>query len=210
MEHAGSLEVLPAGSALQDPDELGFDRAVGRIIQRVRGRADIVLVDAPPVLRGHAIALSAPSRRGRRRRAPEDAEDVGARGAGLDARSLAGIEARFRSHRGRQERGSTVNSRDTSPRSGGRRPGLGRRSPSPHPQRTARVAGETAACEEIDGRGDEPTSAAPAQERSKPSRRPFGGLTPARRRCGARKAAKRRPHAQRPAPEETQDGVQDA
>ena len=44
---------------LQDPDELGFDRAMGRIIQRVRGRADIVLVDAPPLLRSNAIALSA-------------------------------------------------------------------------------------------------------------------------------------------------------
>jgi Mrp family chromosome partitioning ATPase len=55
----GSLEVFPAGSALHDRDELGFDRAVGRIIQRARGRADIVLVDSPPVLSGHAIALSA-------------------------------------------------------------------------------------------------------------------------------------------------------
>jgi Mrp family chromosome partitioning ATPase len=55
----GSLEVFPAGSALQDRDELGFDRAVGRIIQRARGRADIVLVDSPPVLSGHAIGLSA-------------------------------------------------------------------------------------------------------------------------------------------------------
>ena len=33
--HTGSLEVLPAGSVLEDPDELGFDRAVGRIIQQV-------------------------------------------------------------------------------------------------------------------------------------------------------------------------------
>jgi Mrp family chromosome partitioning ATPase/capsular polysaccharide biosynthesis protein len=55
----GSLEVLPAGSVLQDPDELGFDRAVGRIIQQVWTRADIMLVDAPPVLSGHALALSA-------------------------------------------------------------------------------------------------------------------------------------------------------
>jgi polysaccharide biosynthesis transport protein len=59
MELAGSLEVLPAGSAVLDPDELGFDRAVGRIIQRVRGPADVVLVDGPPSLSGHAIALSA-------------------------------------------------------------------------------------------------------------------------------------------------------
>ncbi len=59
MDPIGSLEVLPGGSALQDPDELGFDNAVGRIIQRLRDRADIVLVDAPPLLMGHAIALSA-------------------------------------------------------------------------------------------------------------------------------------------------------
>jgi Mrp family chromosome partitioning ATPase len=59
MGQTGSLEVFPAGSALQDRDELGFDRAVGRIIQRARGRADIVLVDSPPVLSGHAIGLSA-------------------------------------------------------------------------------------------------------------------------------------------------------
>ena len=59
MERTGSLEVLPAGSRIEDPDELGFDRAMGRIIQRVRGRADIVLVDASPLLRSNAIALSA-------------------------------------------------------------------------------------------------------------------------------------------------------
>ena len=59
MGQTGSLEVFPAGSALHDRDELGFDRAVGRIIQHARDRADIVLVDSPPVLSGHAIALSA-------------------------------------------------------------------------------------------------------------------------------------------------------
>jgi Mrp family chromosome partitioning ATPase len=58
MERSGSLEVLPAGSALDDPDGLGFDRAMGRIIQRVRGRGDVVLVDASPLLRSNAIALS--------------------------------------------------------------------------------------------------------------------------------------------------------
>ncbi|MGH2920552.1 MAG: AAA family ATPase, partial [Gaiellaceae bacterium] len=59
MDRTGSLEVLPGGSALQDPDELGFENVVGRVIQRARDRADIVLVDAPPLLMGHAIALSA-------------------------------------------------------------------------------------------------------------------------------------------------------
>ena len=58
-EHTGSLEVFPAGSALQDLDEFGFDRAIGNTIQRARDRADIVLVDSPPVLSGHAIPLSA-------------------------------------------------------------------------------------------------------------------------------------------------------
>jgi polysaccharide biosynthesis transport protein len=59
MEHSGSLEVLPAGSALEDPDELAFDSAMGQIIQRARDRAEIVLVDAPPLLKSNAIALSA-------------------------------------------------------------------------------------------------------------------------------------------------------
>jgi capsular exopolysaccharide synthesis family protein len=59
LSRTGSLEVLPAGSALQDPDDLGFENAVGRIIQRVWPRADIVLVDTPPLLMSDAIALSA-------------------------------------------------------------------------------------------------------------------------------------------------------
>jgi Mrp family chromosome partitioning ATPase len=59
IEQTGVLEVIPAGSALHDSDELDVERAVGRIIQRVRDRADIVLVDSPPVLSGNAIALTA-------------------------------------------------------------------------------------------------------------------------------------------------------
>ena len=59
MDRTGSLDVIPGGSALQDPDELGFENALGRTIQRVRGLTDIVLVDAPPLLIGHAIGLSA-------------------------------------------------------------------------------------------------------------------------------------------------------
>ena len=51
--------MLPAGSVLQDPDELGFDRSRWPHHPAVGTRADIVLVDAPPVLSGHAIALSA-------------------------------------------------------------------------------------------------------------------------------------------------------
>lgn len=57
---AGSLEVLPAGHALHDPDELGAEAAVARILQGVRDRADVVLVDAAPLLPvGDAVALSA-------------------------------------------------------------------------------------------------------------------------------------------------------
>ena len=59
IEQTGVLELIPADSALHDSDELDVERAVGRIIQRVRDRADIVLVDSPPVLSGNAIALTA-------------------------------------------------------------------------------------------------------------------------------------------------------
>lgn len=59
MHRSGSLSVLPRGSALRDADELSFENDVGRIIQGVLARADIVLVDAPPLLMGDTIALSA-------------------------------------------------------------------------------------------------------------------------------------------------------
>jgi polysaccharide biosynthesis transport protein len=56
----GTLEVLPAGDALHDPDELGAEAAVARVVREVRSRADFVLVDAAPLLRvGDAVALSA-------------------------------------------------------------------------------------------------------------------------------------------------------
>jgi capsular exopolysaccharide synthesis family protein len=56
----GKLEVLPAGDALHDPDELGSETAVARVLREVRSRADYVLVDAGPLLRvGDAVALSA-------------------------------------------------------------------------------------------------------------------------------------------------------
>jgi len=56
----GTLEVLSAGDALHDPDELGAETAVARVIRDVRSRADFVLVDAAPLLRvGDAVALSA-------------------------------------------------------------------------------------------------------------------------------------------------------
>ena len=57
---SGTLEVLPAGHALHDPDQLGAERAIARIAETVRQRADAVLIDAAPLLPvGDSIALSA-------------------------------------------------------------------------------------------------------------------------------------------------------
>jgi polysaccharide biosynthesis transport protein len=54
----GKLEVLPAGHTLQDPDWAAL--AVARILEGVQDRADLVLIDAAPLLPvGDAIALSA-------------------------------------------------------------------------------------------------------------------------------------------------------
>jgi capsular exopolysaccharide synthesis family protein len=56
---AGSLEVLTVGHALHDPDQLGAEAAVARVVESIRHRADIVLVDAAPLLPvGDAVALS--------------------------------------------------------------------------------------------------------------------------------------------------------
>ncbi len=55
----GKLEVLPAGHVLQDPDLLGEQPAAG-ILQSLRSRADLVLIDSAPLLpTADAIALSA-------------------------------------------------------------------------------------------------------------------------------------------------------
>jgi polysaccharide biosynthesis transport protein len=59
MHTNGSLDVLSAGFALPDPDQLGAERAIGRIVKRAQERADLVLIDAPPLLVGDAIGLSA-------------------------------------------------------------------------------------------------------------------------------------------------------
>jgi succinoglycan biosynthesis transport protein ExoP len=54
----GKLEVLPAGHALQDPD--GAELAIAMILESLRDRADLLLIDAAPLLPvGDAIALSA-------------------------------------------------------------------------------------------------------------------------------------------------------
>jgi Mrp family chromosome partitioning ATPase/capsular polysaccharide biosynthesis protein len=55
----GFLEVLPAGPIPPDPGEFVGTRALAEILGELRERADIVLVDAPPVLHvGDAMTLS--------------------------------------------------------------------------------------------------------------------------------------------------------
>jgi polysaccharide biosynthesis transport protein len=54
----GRLEVLPAGHPIKDPD--GAELEVAITIERLRDRADVVLIDAAPLLPvGDTIALSA-------------------------------------------------------------------------------------------------------------------------------------------------------
>lgn len=56
----GLLEVLPAGATPPNTGEFVGTRALGRILDALRARADVVLIDAPPVLHvGDAMALSA-------------------------------------------------------------------------------------------------------------------------------------------------------
>ena len=55
----GSLEVLPCGLLPPDPGEFVSTHAVGEILRQLRDRADIVLIDAPPMLHvGDARAIS--------------------------------------------------------------------------------------------------------------------------------------------------------
>jgi succinoglycan biosynthesis transport protein ExoP len=56
----GSLEVLPLGAALGDPDRLQTEVFGGRLVESLENRADYVLIDAGPILpTGDTIALSA-------------------------------------------------------------------------------------------------------------------------------------------------------
>jgi tyrosine-protein kinase len=56
----GRLDVLPSGVIPPDPGEFVGRRSVAEIVRQLAAEADIVLVDAPPVLHvGDAIALSA-------------------------------------------------------------------------------------------------------------------------------------------------------
>jgi Mrp family chromosome partitioning ATPase len=60
MGGAGSLQVLPAGSDTRNVGELVGSAAVTALLGRLRERADLVLVDGPPLLgAGDGIALCA-------------------------------------------------------------------------------------------------------------------------------------------------------
>lgn len=229
IDHTGSLEVLPGGSALQDADELGFDRAVGRIIQRVRGRADIVLVDAPPLPRSHAMALSAhvdavvvvvrlkaltTSRLEDLRWVLEasPAQKLGFVLTGVDKSEGYGPHQRY----GPSERRPAVRTRPTLTASPSAADGDGevqsrRRIETRGRERPIGTAGEG----ETGARGDKATSGTPAQARSKSAGRPFGGLSPreaAQRSAQSRRAksAQRAAAAEHSALDEAQDALEDA
>jgi polysaccharide biosynthesis transport protein len=56
----GKLEILTVGHSLRAPDELGMELAVARIAESLRDHADLVLIDAAPLLPvGDALTLSA-------------------------------------------------------------------------------------------------------------------------------------------------------
>ena len=55
----GALDVLPSGPIPPDPGEFVNTQALSEILAELRDRFDVVLIDAPPVLRvGDAMALS--------------------------------------------------------------------------------------------------------------------------------------------------------
>ena len=55
----GMLEVLPSGPIPLDPGEFVATQALSDVLERLRERADVVLIDAPPMLHvGDAITLS--------------------------------------------------------------------------------------------------------------------------------------------------------
>ncbi len=59
-QHQGSLMVLPSGALPPNPGEFVSSRALGEILDELRERADIVLIDTPPLLQvGDAMTLSA-------------------------------------------------------------------------------------------------------------------------------------------------------
>jgi polysaccharide biosynthesis transport protein len=56
----GTLEVVPAGPHAPNPTELLGSKRITKLIEELRGRADRIIIDAPPLLgAGDALALSA-------------------------------------------------------------------------------------------------------------------------------------------------------
>jgi Mrp family chromosome partitioning ATPase/capsular polysaccharide biosynthesis protein len=56
----GTLELLPVGAVPLDPGEFVVERGLGQMLLELRERADIVLIDTPPLLTvGDAMTLSA-------------------------------------------------------------------------------------------------------------------------------------------------------
>jgi capsular exopolysaccharide synthesis family protein len=221
IEQTGSLELIPAGSALHDSDELGVERAVARIIRRVRGDADLVLVDSPPVVSGNAIALSA----------LVDAVVVVVR---LNAVPMSALEHLHWTLEASPaiKLGFVVTGDDKSEGYGSYQrygPSNRRRVGRPRPKATVPPSAadgegdvrswrpaETQAVEsETNGRGAEPASGAPAEPRSKSAARPFGGLSPreaAMRSAQSRsaKSAERAEEGERAAAEGAQDAIEEA
>jgi tyrosine-protein kinase len=217
--HTGSLEVIPAGSPLHDPDELGFENAVGRLIQRVWAHADIILVDAPPLLMGHSIALSAHvdavvvvvRLKALRTSALQDMTRV------LEASPavklgfvLTGVDKTEGYGYGQYQRYAASERRTSSP------PRLRLTvSPSDH-EGNGEVSGvrsESPAGESPNGAGESGTAGRDDQPAPSPPSnsvgRPFGGLSPseAGRKSGQSRRAKASQHA---APDAAQDALKDA
>lgn len=56
----GVLEVLPLGAVPPDPGGFAVGRALPKLFERLRARADLIVVDSPPILHvGDALALAA-------------------------------------------------------------------------------------------------------------------------------------------------------
>jgi succinoglycan biosynthesis transport protein ExoP len=227
VDRTGSLEVLSGGSVLPDPDELGFENAVGRIIQLVRDRADIVLVDAPPLL-SHAIALSAhvdavvvvvrlkalrTSTLDEMTRILEamPVTKLGFIVTGVGKSEGYGQQPRYAVSERRAEAAPRLPLAVSPSAADGDGDAPDRRRSETHAgERPNETAGET----ETDGHDDKPARA-PARARSKSADRPFGGLSP--REAGQRSAQSRRAKsaqqaeaAERAALDEAQDALKDA
>ena len=224
MHRTGSLSVLPSGSALQNPDELGFENAVGRIIQRVQARADIVLVDAPPLLMGDTIALSAlvdavvvvVRMKAVRMSTLEDMSRVIQASPAVKLGFILTGAAKSDGYSQQYRYAGSQRRTEAKPRltltasppaaDGDEEPGR-RPSESPAGERPDETPGES----ETDARGDKPAPSAPAPPRPEPSGRPFGGLSPseAGKKSGESRRAKssQGPHAPERA---AQDALKDA